>query len=237
MEQIRNSNFDNSAAGGRLLPGVVPEIRNKHEGSKSKIRNGAKPRTAFSSLEPLDFEFVSDFGLPRFARNDMFRISNFRPRAGFTLVEAVISTVIVSVMFVAALTTVGASRLTQHKGGLVGRGRLLAESLMSEILLQSYQELGETYVFGRESGESAAERATYDDVDDYHGWSESPPVAKDGTSLPNGANWRRTVAVEWVDPADPQQVSGTETGAKRILVTALHQGVPQALLVAIRTAY
>jgi hypothetical protein len=53
--------------------------------------------------------------------------------------------------------------------------------------------------------------------------------------LPNSANWSRTVAVEWVDPPDPKQVSGTETGAKRITVAAAFRSVPQATLVAIRT--
>jgi type II secretory pathway pseudopilin PulG len=157
--------------------------------------------------------------------------------SGFTLMEAVISTVIVTVMFVAALNTVGASRITQHKAALVSRGRMFAESLTAEILQQAYQEPGTTYVFGRESGESDTSRAAYDDVDDYSGWTESPPVAKDGTALPNSANWRRTVTVEWVDPLNPQQVSGTETGAKRITVVATFRNVPQATVVAVKAAY
>ena len=150
--------------------------------------------------------------------------------------EAVISTVIVAVMFVTALNTVGASRITQYKASLVSQGRMFAESLMSEILQQGYQEPGTTYVFGRESGESDTSRTAYDDVDDYNGWTESPPVAKDGTALPNSANWRRTVTVEWVDPLNPQQVSGTETGAKRITVVVTFRNVPQATVVAIKAA-
>ena len=150
--------------------------------------------------------------------------------------EAVISTVIVAVMFVAALNTVGASRVTQYKASLVGQGRMFAESLMSEILQQGYREAGTTYVFGREAGESDTSRAAYDDVDDYQGWTESPPVAKDGTALPNSANWRRTVTVAWVDPVNPQQVSGTETYAKRITVVVTFRNVPQATVVAIKAA-
>ena len=157
------------------------------------------------------------------------------PRA-FTLMEAVISTVIVAVMLVAALNTVGASRITQHKAALVSRGRMFAESLMAEILPQSYQNPGEPRVFGPESGESGPTRGAYNDVDDYQGWTESPPVAKDGTALPNSANWRRTVTVAWVDPLNPQQVSGTETGAKRITVVATFRSVPQATVVAVKVA-
>jgi hypothetical protein len=139
-------------------------------------------------------------------------------------------------MFVTALNTVGASRITQHKASLLGRGRTFAESLLAEILQQSYREPEGAYVFGREAGELETSRAAYDDVDDYQGWSESPPVAKDGTTLPNAANWRRAVTVEWVDPLDPQQVSDTETGVKRITVATAFRNVPQATLVAIKTA-
>lgn len=144
--------------------------------------------------------------------------------------------VVVAVMFAVALQTVGASRITQQRASLISQGQMLAESLLSEILQQNYQEAGSTYVFGREAGESDTIRTAYDDVDDYQGWTESPPVAKDGTALPNSANWRRTVTVEWVNPLDPQQVQGSESGAKRITVVAAFRNVPQATVVAIKAA-
>lgn len=167
------------------------------------------------------------------------RVGALPQRSGraFTLMEAVISTVIVAVMFTAALNTVGASRITQHKAALVARGRMLAEALMAEILQQSYQNPAEPHVFGLESGESGSTRGAYNDVDDYSGLTESPPVAKDGTALANSANWKRTVTVAWVDPLNPSQVSGTETGAKRITVVASFRGMPQATIVAVRAAY
>jgi hypothetical protein len=74
-------------------------------------------------------------------------------------------------------------------------------------------------------------------VDDYDGLSESPPVARDGSALPNSANWSRTVAVVWVDPLDPTQVKSAESGAKRITVVAAFRNVPQATVVAGRTAH
>ncbi len=169
----------------------------------------------------------------------MKRVRDWGGRAqngGFTLVEAVLSTVVVAVMLVAALNTVGASRLTQHKAALVSQGRMFAEALLAEILQQNYQEPGTTDSFGREAGELDTSRAAYDDVDDYQGWTELTLVAKDGTALSNAANWKRTVTVEWVNPLDPTQASGTETGAKRITVVAAFRNVPQATVVAIRTA-
>jgi type II secretory pathway pseudopilin PulG len=157
-------------------------------------------------------------------------------RKAFTILEAVISTIIVAVMLVAALSAVGASRLIQHQTALAERGRLLAESLMSEVLQHDYQDPNKPIVFGPEVDEATATRADFDDVDDYHGWSSSPPTAKDGTPLANSAGWRRTAKVEWVEPKEPSQIQGSENGAKCITVTAGYNNVPQATLVAIRTA-
>lgn len=158
-------------------------------------------------------------------------------RNAFTIVEAVISTVIVAVMFVAALSTVGAARMTEHRVALVSRGRLLAESLLSEVLQQDYEDPDGAAVFGVESGESGTARMDFDDVDDFDGWSSSPPVSRDGMPLADATGWRRTVKVEWVDASNVGQVKGTETGVKRVTVTAEYNGVPQASLVALRTAH
>jgi MSHA pilin protein MshD len=159
-----------------------------------------------------------------------------RTRAGaFTIVEAVMATIIVGVMFVAALNTVGAARLTQYRASLVERGQLLARLLTAEIVRQSYEDPDGTPVFGRETNESAAPRTTWDDVDDYDGLSETPPVARDGTALTNFAGWKWTVKVQWVDPADPSVTKAAESGAKRITVTVTYQDVPQAVVAVLRT--
>ena len=64
-----------------------------------------------------------------------------RPRrAGFTLVEAAISTVLVSGLLVAALNTVGATKLGQQNTAERGHGYLLAQELMSEIMRQDYAD-------------------------------------------------------------------------------------------------
>jgi len=168
----------------------------------------------------------------------MTRAAEIRSRANapaFTLVEAVISTVIVGVMFVVALNTVGASRLTQHRAALTNRGRFFAEMLLSEIVQQNYKDSGASPVFGPETGESTTTRADFDDVDDYNGWS-GVPTAKDGTALPNSGGWTQTVTVEWIDRLDPSVVRSVETNVKRITVATSYSHVPQATLVAIRTA-
>ena len=155
------------------------------------------------------------------------------------MVEVVVSMLIVSVMFVAALSTVSGSRFSQFKTSQTSRGQALAESLMVEILRQSYADLqygpGSFGLGGDEIGDGS--RNLWEDVDDYDGWSASPPQEKDGTQIAGLAGWRRSVDVAWVDPLDPSQVEGSETNAKRVIVTVTFQDMPVATLVAIRTAW
>jgi len=167
-------------------------------------------------------------------QNSKFKILGWRPGA-FTLVEAVLSLVIVGAVLVAALSTVGASRLSQQRTSQYSRGQLLAESLMAEILRQDYQDPNDPPVFGCESGESTSTRADFDDVDDYNGWSSSPPTAKDGTQLAGLSGWQRSVTVQWVDPADITQVQASETNTKRITVTVSCNNKQVGSLTAIRT--
>jgi len=90
-------------------------------------------------------------------------------------------------------------------------------------------------LFGREVNELLSSKANYDDVDDFNGWSESPPQDRDGTVMSGLSGWQRSVVVDWVVAADPTQVSLSETGAKRVTVTVKHKGITIATRVAIRT--
>ena len=145
-------------------------------------------------------------------------------RAALSLIEVVASTMIVGMMSVAALNSLGAATKSSESIGNRAVALGLADELMSEILQQNYEEPTQTVTFGRESGESATVRSTYDDVDDYNGWNQSPPRYRDGTVMPNRANWRHRVTVARVSPNNPTQVVFTEQGAKLIVVTVEFDG-------------
>lgn len=144
------------------------------------------------------------------------------------------SMLVVGLMLVAALNTVGASRVTQTRNAEQSLGPMLAEDLMTEILSQAYEEPVDTPGFGRES-ESGGDRADWDDVDDYDGWSASPPQTKDGTDIPDLDGWGRSVIVQWVTPT-MLNVVGANTDVKRIDVTVTHMDRVVSELSVVRTA-
>jgi MSHA pilin protein MshD len=157
------------------------------------------------------------------------------------MVEAVISIVIVGTMLVAALNAVGATVASRQKLLWRVQGQQLARALMAEILPMPYQDPAQdpnvpTVVLGCEAGETSTNRATFDDVDDFNGYQQTPPQALDGSALTGESSWSWSVTVEWVNPASPGGTAASaETNAKRITVTVIRDQAPVAALVALRT--
>ncbi len=140
-------------------------------------------------------------------------------RRGFSLIEAVIAMVLVSVMLTAALQTVAASRSSMSATAERARAAALAERLMTEILALPYEDPQSPGGMGLESGEAGVGRVLLDDVDDYHGLSESPPRDASGVELLDASGSRWSVSVQHVLPTALGTTSGTATGMKRIRVT------------------
>jgi PKD repeat protein len=152
------------------------------------------------------------------------------------MVEAVLSMLIVSVMLVAALYAIGASRTAENNVVKSSLGLHLAQDLMSEILQLPYQDPVAEGALGRDIGESAISRTRYNDVDDYNGWSARPPQYKDGSVIPQAESYNRSVEVYWVDQFDISQTSIVPTEVKRIDVTVKYNNTPVAALTAVRTS-
>lgn len=156
-------------------------------------------------------------------------------RAALSLVETLLSVVLVGGLIAVSLNLVGASAVGNQKSGDRSRGQLLAEALASEILMQAYANPDGAPLWGLEVGESNASRTTFDDVDDYDGWTESPPTLRDGTVLADFGGWSRSVAVAWVDADNLNQPILLDEGVKRVTITVRHNGVPAATRTVIRT--
>jgi hypothetical protein len=152
-----------------------------------------------------------------------------------TLVEATMAMLLVSLLLVAAMRATAGSGLAQYKTAERSTARLLADGLISEITALSYEDPDSTPAFGFESGESSTSKSAWDDVDDFHGWVESPPQFRAGTAMSGLSEWERSVTVERVNASVPSETAQSETGAKRITVTVQRNKLVAATRVAIRT--
>lgn len=139
------------------------------------------------------------------------------------------------VVLVAAMRVLGSARAGEITLRHRAIGMSLARDLMEEILVRSYGEEGQADAIGKEAGEDGSGRLLFDDVDDYAGWSASPPQFEDGNKMSEHAAFTRSVKVEWVEAGDLARVSGSSTGLKRITVTVTRADRRVASLVAYRS--
>jgi len=162
-----------------------------------------------------------------------------QPRSGLSLVEVVMSTLLVGIVLVGAMNLLGATVRGRTKAADMVRAQHLAQQLMTEILSRAYAEDGtengadKIYLLLIVVGQEA--RSEYDDVDDFHGWDETPLFTRSGSLIPNTSGWRRRVDVTWVDPADPEIVVDSDQGVKRITVTVQRSGQTVAQLACLRS--
>jgi len=100
----------------------------------------------------------------------------------------------------------------------------LAVSLMEEIKQQAYADPTQSG-FGPEPGEAGLTRALFDDVDDYHNWTETPPQDRLGNALPRGAGLTRSVQVRYVAANDFTKTAAADEGFKEVQI-AVRRGGP-----------
>jgi MSHA pilin protein MshD len=96
-------------------------------------------------------------------------------RAGFTLIEALMASVILAIAVAAAIVPFTCGARSQEVESRQTLAVSLAQDLMEEILLKPFVEPGDTVPepesrFGPESSETL--RSSYSAIDDYHGYTE-----------------------------------------------------------------
>ncbi len=164
------------------------------------------------------------------------RYQRHRRVRGFSVIEVAMSSLLVGAVLVASMRVTGQALMVQRDRAHMSTAAFLAEGLLSEILLLPYMEPGlNNSAIRREAGEPANDRSTFDDVDDYHDYTESPPKSMENEPLPGFVGWERSVVVQWVNPNDLNRTQGGESGVKRVTVQVHRNGQLLATAIGIRS--
>lgn len=160
-----------------------------------------------------------------------------RTRRGITLMETVLSVLLVGGVLAATLQVVGPTARATQLAGDEALAIYLADELLQEIDAQPYEDpatLANT--IGTEAGESApGNRSSFDDVDDYHGWSGNVQNAVGVAMTGLSGTWTRSVTVVFVPLGAPNGSSLTDTGVKRVTVSVSKNGTVLATRRMLRT--
>jgi prepilin-type N-terminal cleavage/methylation domain-containing protein len=153
----------------------------------------------------------------------------------FTLVEVILTILIVGVGLVASMRALPVLLQVSQATSDHMTAQQLATDLLAEIAMLPYEDPDGSTTFGCEPGESAQNRADFDDVDDYDGWSASPPQTKDGQAEPDCAGYTRSVLVQSTNPNDFNNIEGDSVSKpKRITITVSRTGMPPIVVTTVR---
>lgn len=136
---------------------------------------------------------------------------------GVTLIELVVSIVILSVAAAGIMMVITQTTLSSADPMLREQATAIAQSYMEEILTQPLRDPDGVEVNGPESGET---RATYDDVWDYHGlYNNSGALDQNGAAVTGleGYNIAVSVTATTLGP-------GAGSPALRIAINVTHDG-------------
>ena len=147
-------------------------------------------------------------------------------KKGFTLAEVLVAVVVIVIALVPLIMVIGQGAKRGKDPQKIAVANLLAQDLMEEIICKSFDEdptnPTSSANLGPERNESRSGAPTtrnYDDVDDYDGYTETPPKEVDGTVMTDYTGYTRSVVVEYVSETNLDTVSTAITRYKRITVT------------------
>lgn len=132
-----------------------------------------------------------------------------------SIVEVVLAMLIVSIVVAGALNAIGETVKQQRVHVEHARAMALAQDLLNEITICAYEDTS-LPTFGPEAGET---RATYDDVDDFNGLKESPPLVGLGLPATTWDGWTRAVSVGYATVGKPGVGMLSDSGLKHITVS------------------
>ena len=142
-------------------------------------------------------------------------------RRAITMMETVIGVLLVGGVLAATLSVVGPTARASQLAGDEMIASYLVTELIAEIEAQPYEDPTPAHrTQGPEPGALNGQRSAFDDVDDYHNWSAAPQSPSGGVTTGLTGSWTLDVQVAYVTVADPSVTSVSDTGVKRITVTA-----------------
>lgn len=148
-------------------------------------------------------------------------IDTHRNQSGVTLVELIVSMLIISIALAGILSVMNFTTGRSADPMLQHQAIAIAEAYMEEILLQGYEN--------PDGGYTGSNRDKFDDVTDYNNLRDEGATDLNGISIDGLGNYTIDVAVDLV------KIEGID--AQKITVKVAHTAIGSIDLVGYRTEY
>lgn len=151
-----------------------------------------------------------------------------RRQGGITLIELVISMVVIGICLAGVLLAFNVGTAASAHPDRSVQAVAIAEAYLEEISLQPFSD---------PDGVAEGSRDLFDDIFDYHGLSESPPRDQDGTVLTDLAAYQVDVTVQNTAALGPAGSQVPSAAAARIDVRVRRGVAIDITLTSHRTDY
>ncbi len=150
--------------------------------------------------------------------------SSLKDSRAFTLVELIFAMVVISVALVGVMSVMSFTTRNSADPVLRQQAIAIAEAYMEEIFLKNYID---------PDADGEAARALYDDIDDYHGLSDSGAHDQQGNAISGLSGYSVSVSVV----AQNYGPSGAAVAGTKIDVTVIDPSGEQLTLSGYRANY
>jgi len=164
---------------------------------------------------------------------------NYKNQQGLTLIELVLSMVIISISVVGLMAVVARTNLYSVHPMIEHQAIAIAEAYLEEIMLLPFDEeaassgLTTEGALGPDAGEA---RGSFDDVNDYHGLADGVATDVNGNPVPGLGNYSVAVTVSNDGNLGPADQLVAAANAQLITVTVTHGAGKSVTLSGYRTS-
>ena len=142
---------------------------------------------------------------------------------GVTLVELIVSIVIISIAVTSVLGVLSAVATNSASAMVQQQGVSIASAYLNEVLQKSFNDPN--------GGGVEASRNLFDNVDDYNALPDALVRDQNGNTIAGLGQFRVMVSVV------PGSLNGLATPVRRVDVTVTHPSMPAVMLSGYRTLY
>jgi hypothetical protein len=164
-----------------------------------------------------------------FKRPSIFRPA--RPGAGFTLIDTALATIIVGLGVVSLCDLMAKGTVSNINAAQLTTGANLARNIREMSLELAFQDPNTPSQWGLDSGETAGNPSSWNDINDLDALTISPPIDSQRNTISTLSGWSQSIVVHSVDQNHlSSDVPDGSSPAVRVTVTIAHDGAPVTTL-------
>ena len=144
---------------------------------------------------------------------------------GFSLIDVVVATIVISIALTALLVSIGSNTRVNDAGWKITQASFLAQEIREWTLALPFSDPDPGDAGNPPGPDGSSPQVFVDDLDDLMNVTYSPPRDGRGVAINELAGWSQTITLTWRDPDDlPTVVAPGTTDVIHVSVEVAYRG-------------